>query len=298
MKGKIDPMIRESGKWHDILPVAIIWAVMIGWLVFMIGYTGVELAIMRLFSDNEEIVEFLEFYFSFIKVWIILIPIFLIKYNRPMLSQLALKKGGNTISGALIGFLLGFGTNGACILFSVLKGDVKLSYNGFNAGLLIMFLVVVLIQCGAEEIIDRLYLYQKLRRRYKLPVVAIIGSTIAFVMNHLFAPGFTILPAVLIALYGILLSLFVYYYDCFWAAIMFHTAWNYSQSIIFGLPNSGEVSYYSIFTLDPESARNGFFYDTSFGIEGSIGGILICAAVIAIIILINRGKGEKRDLWG
>ena len=221
MKGKIRSMIRDTGKWHDILPVAIVWAVMIGWLVFIIGYTDVELAIMRAFSDNEEIVEFLEFYFSFIKVWIILIPIFLIKYNRPMLSQLALTKGGNTISGALIGFLLGLGTNGVCILFSVLKGDIKLSYSGFNAGLLIVFLIVILIQCGAEEIIDRLYLYQKLRRRYKLPAVAIIGSTVAFVMNHLFAPGFTILPAVLIALYGILLSLFIYYYDCFWAAIMF-----------------------------------------------------------------------------
>ena len=229
--------------------------------------------------------------------WIILIPIFLIKYNRPMLSQLALTKGGNTVFGALIGFLLGFGTNGVCILISVLKGDIKLSYNGFNLGLLILFFVVILIQCGAEEIIDRLYLYQKLRRRYRLPIVAIIGSTVAFVLNHLFAPGFTILPAVLIALYGILMALFVYYYDCLWAAIMFHTAWNYTQSIIFGLPNSGEVSYFSIFTMDVESARNGFFYDTSFGVEGSIGGILTCAAVIAIILIINRGKSEKRDLW-
>ena len=297
MKEKLKSMIRETGKWHDILPIAIVWAVMIGWLVFIIGYTAPELAFIRLLSSNDEIVEFLEFYFSFIKVWIILIPIFLIKYNRPMLSQLALTKGVNTVFGALIGFLLGFGTNGVCILISVLKGDIKLSYNGFNLGLLILFFVVILIQCGAEEIIDRLYLYQKLRRRYRLPIVAIIGSTVAFVLNHLFAPGFTILPAVLIALYGILMALFVYYYDCLWAAIMFHTAWNYTQSIIFGLPNSGEVSYYSIFTLDPESARNGFFYDTSFGIEGSIGGILICAAVIAIIILINRGKSEKRDLW-
>jgi hypothetical protein len=297
MKEKLKSMIRETGKWHDILPIAIVWAVMIGWLVFIIGYTAPELAFIRLFSSNDEIVEFLEFYFSFIKVWIILIPIFLIKYNRPMLSQLALTKGGNTVFGALIGFLLGFGTNGVCILISVLKGDIKLSYNGFNLGLSILFFVVILIQCGAEEIIDRLYLYQKLRRRYRLPIVAIIGSTVAFVLNHLFAPGFTILPAVLIALYGILMALFVYYYDCLWAAIMFHTAWNYTQSIIFGLPNSGEVSYFSIFTMDVESARNGFFYDTSFGVEGSIGGILTCAAVIAIILIINRGKSEKRDLW-
>lgn len=70
-----------------------------------------------------------------------------------------------------------------------------------------------------------------------------------------------------------------------------------TQSIIFGLPNSGEVSYYSIYTMDVESARNGFFYDTAFGVEGSVGAIVICAIVIAVIILINRGKGEKKDLW-
>lgn len=159
---------RETGKWHDILPIAIIWAVMIAWLVFIIGYTAPETAIMRLFSDNEETVEFLEFYFSFIKVWIILIPIFLIKYNRPMLGQLILGKGGNTVLGAFIGLLLGFAANGACILFSVLKGDITLSFSRFDPGLLILFFIVIFIQCGAEEIIDRLYLYQKLRRRYKL----------------------------------------------------------------------------------------------------------------------------------
>ena len=289
---------RETGKWHDILPIAIIWAVMIAWLVFIIGYTAPETAIMRLFSDNEETVEFLEFYFSFIKVWIILIPIFLIKYNRPMLGQLILGKGGNTVLGAFIGLLLGFAANGACILFSVMKGDITLSFSDFDPGLLILFFIVIFIQCGAEEIIDRLYLYQKLRRRYRLPVIAILGSTVAFVLNHLFAPGFSILPAVLIALYGIMLALFVYYYDCLWAAMMFHTAWNFSQSIIFGLPNSGEVSYYSVFTMDVDTARNGFFYDTAFGIEGSIGGVMICAVIIIVIICINRGKGEKNDLWG
>lgn len=298
MMGKLKDMIRESGKWHDILPIAIIWAIMIGWLVFIIGYTPLETALMRLFSDNEEVVGFLLFYFSFIKVWIILIPIFLIRYNRPMLGQLALTKGGNTIKGALTGLLLGFGTNGACILFSVLRGDIKLSYSAFNPGLLLLFFIVIFIQCGAEEIIDRLYLYQKLRRRYRLPVIAIAGSTTAFVMNHLFTPNFTLLSAGLIALYGVLLALYVYYYDCFWAAMMFHSGWNYTQSIIFGLPNSGEISYYSIYTIDVENARNGFFYDTAFGVEGSVGAIVICAIIITVIILINRGKGEKKDLWG
>ena len=288
---------RPSGKWHDIFPIAVVLAVMLVWLVFIIGYTPVESGIMHIFRYGEEIVESLTFFFSFIKVWIVLIPIFLIRYNRPMLGQLALMRGGNTIRGALAGLLLGFGTNGICIFFSALMGDIKLSFSSFDPLLLLLFFVVILMQCGAEELIDRLYLYQKLRRRYNLPIIAIAGSTIAFVLNHLFAPGFSIIPAIMIAVTGVLWALLVYYYDCFWAAITFHTAWNYTQSIIFGLPNSGEVSAYSIFTMDPTSVRNGFFYDTAFGVEGSIGAMILMVFVTVAIICINRGKGEKNDLW-
>ncbi len=78
---------------------------------------------------------------------------------------------------------------------------------------------------------------------------------------------------------------------------MFHTAWNFSQSIFFGLPNSGIVSSFSVFTIDVESARNGFFYDTEFGVEGSIGAILIFVILSITVILISRGKGERNDLW-
>lgn len=297
MKEKTKSFKRLSGKWHDIFPIAVLWAVMLVWLVFIIGYTPVESSIMHIFPYSEEIIESLTFYFSFIKVWIVLIPIFLIEYNRPMLGQLALMRGGNTIPGVIGGLLLGFGTNGICILFSALMDDIKLSFNSFDPLLLLLFFAVILIQCGAEELIDRLYLYQKLRRRYTLPIIAIAGSTIAFVLNHLFAPGFSIIPALMIAVTGVLWALLVYYYDCFWAAITFHTAWNFTQSIIFGLPNSGEVSAYSIFTMDPASARNGLFYDTAFGVEGSIGAMVLMVFVTLAIIWINRGKGEKNDLW-
>jgi len=181
MKEKYKAMIRGTGKWHDILPIAIIWSVMILWSVFIIGYTPVEKAIIGVLPYSSDIIDFMLFFFSFIKIWIILVPIFLISYNRPMLSELIPIKGGNIIPGSLIGFLLGFVINGACILFSVLKGDIKLTYNGFDPVLVLLFLFVIFIQCGAEEIIDRLYLYQKLRRRYVLPVIAFVGSTIAFV---------------------------------------------------------------------------------------------------------------------
>ena len=84
-----------------------------------------------------------------------------------------------------------------------------------------------------------------------------------------------------------------------WTAIWAHTAWNFSQSIVFGLPNSGIVSSYSVFKLDAASARDGLFYSTSFGVEGSIGANVIIGAVILIVLIaaLVRKRGEKVDLW-
>ena len=77
----------------------------------------------------------------------------------------------------------------------------------------------------------------------------------------------------------------------------FHAAWNYTQNIIFGLPNSGIVSEYSIFTLEAASARNGLFYNVNFGVEGSIGATAMLFILAAVIIYINRNKHERNDIW-
>ena len=53
------------------------------------------------------------------------------------------------------------------------------------------------------------------------------------------------------------------------------------QDFLFGLPNSGAVSEYSIFKLEAASATSGFFYDVGFGVEGSIGSTLVLAVVLA-----------------
>ena len=76
-----------------------------------------------------------------------------------------------------------------------------------------------------------------------------------------------------------------------------HMGWNFSQSIFFGLPNSGLVSEYSVFTLEAASARDSFFYSVGFGVEGSIFSVLVQLATIIVLILLNAGKGEANDIW-
>ncbi len=249
-------------------------------------------------SGSENIGVFLSQYLSTFGVWVaFLIFAFIFKRNRPMLKALAPNKSLNNIKGILLGLLLGFGTNGLCVLISLLMGDIKLSFSGFDWKLLIVFLIFIFIQSSSEEVTDRIYLYQKLRRRYRSPLVAILINSIVFMAMHMGNPGFTWVAGLQIFMAGFIWSLLVHYYDSVWVAFWFHAAWNYTQNIIFGLPNSGIVSEYSIFKLEAASARNGLFYNVAFGVEGSIGSSLILLVVAIAIIIINRKKPEKRDYW-
>ena len=111
--------------------------------------------------------------------------------------------------------------------------------------------------------------------------MAIIGNSLFFGLLHLLNDGITVLSIVNIVVVAIFFSLIVYYTDSMWCVFMAHTVWNYTQNIIFGLPNSGIVSVFSIFRLDASTAVNSFAYNVGFGIEGTVVAdlVLILAAV-------------------
>ena len=302
MKAFVEKNTRPSRKWTDQFIIAAILSVVLlvaGSVVSDIIYKATDVpSLFEKWLGSDNLAAFFSEYLMFIGIWIITFLFVVVpKSNRPMLKAWGYNRDGNNIKGIIAGALLGFGCNGFCVLMSVLMGDIKLSFYGFNPTILLAFLLVVMIQSGAEEITDRLYLYQKLRRRYKSPLFAIIINPVVFMLLHVVNDGFMVLAGVQIVLVGIIFSVLVYYYNSLWAAIWFHTLWNYTQNIIFGLPNSGRVSDYSIFKLEAASAHSGLFYDVGFGVEGSIGSTLVLAVVLAVIIFINRGKGEKRDYW-
>lgn len=293
-------LTRQSGYWTDCFPVAVFLSLML-MLVGIVFSSILELAtglkpVLQSFG-NEAAAQFAEFYLSFAGIWIAFFLFSRKKGNRPMLSCLAFRKDGRNRRGALIGLGLGVLTNGFCILMSCLMGSIHLTFNEFRPGLFLLFFVAVMIQSGAEELVDRCYLYQKLRRGYTEPWMAIGINSLVFMILHLPNDGINTAAKAQIILIGILFSLFVYYYDSLWAAIMMHTGWNFTQSILFGLPNSGMVSSYSLFKLEAASARSGLFYNVNFGVEGSIGAVVVIGVLLAVVLRRSLGKGEKRDLW-
>ena len=293
----MDSILRPTRKWYDIFLIGAVLSVLLIelgqglMLIRPVAYPIIDK--FTKLTGGYSSAEFLFMYFSFIGIWVFFVLFCLPKRNHRILG--GLRRGSFRM--AMIGLLLGFGTNALCILFALLHKDISISFNRFSAVPFFSFLIAVTIQSGAEEIADRAYLYQKLRRRYKSPVVAIAGNSIIFACLHLMNPGVTFFSILDIFLTGVAFSLFVYYYDELWAAILMHAGWNFSQSIFFGLPNSGIVSDYSVFRLEAASARDSFFYSADFGVEGSIFSVLVQLATIIVLVLINRGKGERYDLW-
>ena len=238
-------------------------------------------------------------YFTFIAHWLVFPLWFLIfPQNRPILGSLGKGLKGNTLKMFGLGLLIGGGMNLLCALGAMINGDIHISFSPSPVLQILAFFPAVLIQSGAEEMVCRGYIYQKLRRSYRSPLVAMAGSALWFMILHLFNPGVSPMALLYMILTAVKYTLIIYYFDSFWCAVGIHTAWNYMQNIILGLPNSGLVSLVSVFKLDASNVRSSMFYQAEFGLEGTVFSCIVTIAVAAAVIYIGRKKKlTSTDIW-
>ena len=236
-------------------------------------------------------------YLSFIGMWVVFVLAMAIPpSNRRMLKKLILVHDRRSLKLAGIGALIGLGINTICVLLSVALGNIQMHFAQFELGPFLFLIFAVFVQSGAEELSCRLFLYQKLARRYRHPAVAIVLSAGFFAVLHGLNPNVSVVGIAQIVVTGLIMSLFVYYFDSLGACMAMHTAWNFTQSIFYGLPNSGVGSIYSVFRLDASSG--GIFFDPGFGVEGSVGALLLLSAVFVGMIVYGRRHNLKpQDLW-
>ncbi len=286
-------------KWNDF----ILFPVLISFIIVFIGQIAGTILVGAVipFFENEKNSEFLSFfsiYLATIGSWVLGLLIFLIPSNRPMFGALGKKCKGNRIKFFCLGILIGFVTNALCILCAVLHGDIHLYFRGGDVSAFLLLLLAVFIQSASEELACRVFLYQRIRRGYKSPVVAILGNGVVFAAMHLMSPGINPLAVVSIIAVAVSYSLFVYYCDSVWLPMGAHMAWNFTQNIIFGLPNSGIVSGFSLFKLDAASATNSFAYNTEFGVEATV--MTVAELIICSLLTIYWGRKNNKkptDIW-
>ena len=278
------------------------WACVLGYGLFAIGQLLmfiVLLIIGRAAGFSSDVWNTAILYFAFFGVWVTFFLNALLKKNRPLFKAYGTGLSGNRIPELLIGLLLGFGMNGLLILFAMLHGDVHLYFDRFEIVPFFILLLAVFIQSAAEEIMCRGFIYQRVLRTYRGKfLLAVLVNGIFFGLIHMTNDGATPIAIIDIIICGIQYSAMVYYFDSLWMAMGAHAGWNFTQSILAGLPNSGNVFPYSIFRLDAATASNSFFYDVGFGVEGTIPAVIMEIAVTVAIVLIGRKMNKKHtDIW-
>ena len=284
-------MNNKERSWTDIIILVLLQAVL--WMEAGGFLSTVVLKVAKwgsLFTGDAAIAEDIGTYMSSIGFCIsIVLALIIFRKNRKLLKPLCPAKKITILTGSAIGLAAGTALNGTLVMGAMATGSLKLTLGSIDVPVIIGYIVAILLQAGGEELICRLFIMGKLRRRYKSPIVAIVGNSLFFTIFHLGNPGINAASILNLIAVSILFSLVVFYSGNIWTAIMLHFAWNFTQTIIFGLPNSGMSSPYSIFKV--VSSSNGLCYDTGFGVEGSWAAFILISLAAIALILISRKRG-------
>ncbi len=291
---------KEDSEFVKKLKGGVITSWFIGYMLMVLGsllgsvVVQAPLKLLGLLTDDHPVIVTAVTYLAFIGIWVaVLVFIRAFKKETPFLEKIIGKINVKAVIGWILGLVLIGGMNFVCILFAKNNGDIYLSLFGVEILPLIFLFISVFIQSGAEELICRGFIYRRIEKTYN-PIVATIFNSLLFALIHAANPGVTMLSLLNVFLCGVMFSLVIYYTDSMAFAMAGHAGWNFCQSIIFGLPNSGQVFPYSIFKLDASTARDSFFYNVGFGVEGTALAVIMLAVACVVIIILGQMKVLKR----
>ena len=287
---------KDNSFRHNLIMVVLIAAV-----IFFLGTVvsmGFLMLVQMLIDCSQAEVQFLlEYYVVFIGIDV-LVLVFCFFFEPDIYQSMkSSRRGGgrgNNWKMLSLGFLIGFCANVFCAFCACLSKDLAISFSRINIAYLICAFFAVLIQSGAEELVTRGYILGALSKRYPA-WVGILMNGLFFGVMHLLNPGVTIISFFNILMFGVVTAMAVKYFDCLWLCIALHTAWNYTQNLLLGLPNSGVAPVSSMFCVDAVS--DSIIYDAAFGLEGGIvWTILECTAFIVLLLWGPSFSNRKRSI--
>ncbi|MFM1563859.1 CPBP family intramembrane glutamic endopeptidase [Helcococcus ovis] len=281
IKIKREKMKENKSKFRDNF----IWVCFVAFVIMLLGGILVEWIPKGSTSFTKVFLLYFKFIGAMITTFLLII---LVDKNKYILKYMGNKVKGNSFKMLFLSILIGFLLNGVSILVAYLNGDIKLTFSMFQPLPLLAIFVAVFIQSSTEEILCRGFVYRRLINGYKSPWVAIIINPIFFAALHITNSGVSPLAIYNLFIYGLLMSLIVYYTDSLWMVMGIHTMWNFTQNIIFGLPNSGLKAEYSIFKLTESTKNITFAYDPSFGVEGTILTVIILTALTVLLYYFGK----------
>ena len=295
-----ETVLKPQRTIPQIIFGSAVWTCILAYLLIFIGQLLGEFVLLASGAYKTDFGATAGLYFLFGGIWVVLFLNALIKKNRPLFKAYGIGCKGNNALNLLIGYLIGIGMNGLAILLAWMHGDIKMYFDRFELIPFLILFAAVFVQSAAEEMVCRGFIYQRVLRTYRNKYwLTVIINSVFFGLIHLGNDGVTVMAIVDLIVTGLLFSAMVYYFDSLWMAMAVHAGWNFTQSILAGLPNSGNVVPYSVFKLDAATARDSFFYNVAFGVEGTIPAIAIQLVVLAAIVAIGiKIGGKPTDIWG
>jgi membrane protease YdiL (CAAX protease family) len=156
----------------------------------------------------------------------------------------------------------------------------------------LVWLVAFLLVGLSEELFFRGYVQSALARGIGFWPAAVLIS-IAFGAFHVGNPGESYAGLAGVVVAGLVFCLLLRVSGSLWLGIGFHTAWDWSQSYLYGTPDSGTMMRGHL--LAARSIGDAVISGGSAGPEGSVLGAPVMATGIALMIMLWRRFGIVPD---
>jgi membrane protease YdiL (CAAX protease family) len=154
---------------------------------------------------------------------------------------------------------------------------------GIGAGIFLGGTALIILQAGSEEVFFRGWLQPILVKAWG--VAGILTTAIAFAALHLIGGAISVVSVLNMFLGGLVFGLLAARYGGIAAAVAAHFAWNWAESLLFGLyPNPGNGSFGSILNFD--LVGSSWWGGSDEGLNASIGMTFALAILLAPLLII------------
>ena len=236
------------------------------------------------------------------KMWImlyltvisILINILIYKLIERRTARTMGLTGHRCVPDYLTGAALGLAMFSAVVGMNYAAGAVRVSNAADTERSILMMIVIFagwMIQGFSEEFAFRGFMMMS-AGTYKKPWIAVIFSAIMFGAAHIGNSGATVTGVLNVALFGIVMSLYMLRTDSIWGPAALHTVWNWAQGSFFGLKVSGMDFGPSVLHFE-QTDHAAWMNGGSFGLEGGLGTTAILVVVgLILLFLVPQRKTE------
>lgn len=185
----------------------------------------------------------------------------------------------------LPGAAIGAGMFLLFVIVALLLGGYSIGINpaGVDWPMIILFMIAFVGQSAFEEVFSRGFLLYWLKTKIGTIGAVLVTATI-FSLMHIPNGHTTVLSVLNIFLVGVFYGLLVLRTGSLWMACGAHFAWNFLETNVFLVPNSGNAVTTGIFKLTP-LAENELLIGKEFGPEGSLTVSIIHLLAILLLAL-------------